>query len=42
MRESQIGWSIEAKLLHEISKKLDTLIKISASITTTSTTTVLP
>lgn len=37
----QIGWSQEAKLLYEILKKIDTLIKVSADgpITTTTTTT---
>jgi hypothetical protein len=37
----QIGWSQEAKLLQEISEKLDKLIKLTSS-TVTTTTTVLP
>jgi hypothetical protein len=42
----QIGWSVEANLLHQISKQLDQLIKVtgalanaSSSTTTTTTTT---
>lgn len=39
----QIGWSQEANLLWEISKKLDELIKVTtASLTTTTTTTAAP
>jgi hypothetical protein len=40
MITQQIGWSQEAKLLYEILKKLDQLVKISG--TTTPTTTVAP
>lgn len=36
----QIGWSTEAKLLQEIIKKLDQLIKVTSSLTTTTTTTI--
>jgi hypothetical protein len=40
---AQIGWSQEAKLLQQISKQLDRLIKVTAAnSTTTSTTTVAP
>ena len=41
---AQIGWSQEAKLLQQISKQLDRLIKVTAAAnsTTTSTTTVAP
>jgi hypothetical protein len=39
MANSQIGWSVEAKLLNEISKKLDRLISVTAQLTTTTTTT---
>jgi hypothetical protein len=35
----QIGWSVEANLLHQISKQLDQLIKVASSLTTTTTTT---
>jgi hypothetical protein len=35
----QIGWSQEANLLWEISKQLDKLIKVTAALSTTSTTT---
>lgn len=43
----QIGWSTEANLLHQISKQLDQLIKVtgalaSALTTTTTTTTTAP
>ena len=38
----QIGWSVEASLLHQISKQLDQLIKVTASLTTTTTTTIAP
>lgn len=43
----QIGWSTEANLLHEISKQLDQLIKVTgalvnSSTTTTTTTTTAP
>ena len=34
----QIGWSQEAKLLHEISEKIDKLIRLSSSTITTTTT----
>jgi hypothetical protein len=34
-RPQEIGWSLEAKLLQEISKKLDRLIKVTAQLTTT-------
>jgi hypothetical protein len=34
----QVGWSNEANLLYEILKKLDQLIKVTASTTTTTTT----
>lgn len=38
----QIGWSQEAKLLQQISKQLDKLIKVAGGgvVTTTTTTTV--
>jgi hypothetical protein len=40
---AQIGWSVEAKLLQQISKQLDRLIKVTAAnSTTTTTTTVAP
>jgi len=35
----EIGWSVEANLLHQISKQLDQLIKVASSLTTTTTTT---
>jgi hypothetical protein len=35
----QIGWSQEAKLLQQISKQLDKLIKVTAAAGTTTTTT---
>lgn len=38
----QIGWSTEANLLWQISKQLETLIKVTSSLTTTTTTTVAP
>lgn len=38
MANQQIGWSQEAKLLQEISKKLDRLIKVVATTNTTTTT----
>jgi hypothetical protein len=37
---AQIGWSQEAKLLYQISKQLDQLIKVASKATTTTTTTV--
>ena len=36
---AQIGWSQEAKLLQQISKQLDRLIKVTAAAATTTTTT---
>lgn len=42
MANQQIGWSVEAKLLAEISKKLTRLIQISGSVSTLTTTTTLP
>jgi hypothetical protein len=39
VRNKQIGWSVEANLLHQISKQLNQLIKVTASLTTTTTTT---
>ena len=41
VRKSEIGWSVEARLLHEIDKKLDKLIKLF-HLTTTITTTFNP
>lgn len=39
----QIGWSVEAILLHDISKQLDKLIRqFCECATTTSTTTINP
>jgi hypothetical protein len=38
----QIGWSQEAKLLQQISKQLDKLIKVTAAAGTTTTTTTSP
>ena len=43
-RNAQIGWSTEAKLLHDINKKLERLIKLTGTVaknteTTTTTTT---
>lgn len=39
----QIGWSQEAKLLYELTKQMDRLIKVvAANGTTTTTTTTLP
>jgi hypothetical protein len=38
----QIGWSVEANLLHQISKQLDQLIKVTSALTTTTTTTTTP
>ncbi len=38
----QIGWSQESNLLWEISKQLETLIKVTASLTTSTTTTIAP
>lgn len=40
----QIGWSTEAKLLYELIKQMDRLIKIMGSVysTTTTTTTIAP
>jgi hypothetical protein len=38
----QIGWSQEAKLLRQIAKQLDRLIKVAGSPQTTTTTTTLP
>lgn len=35
----QIGWSQESNLLWQISKQLDQLINVTASLTTTTTTT---
>jgi hypothetical protein len=35
----QIGWSQESKLLQQISKQLDKLIKVTAAAGTTTTTT---
>jgi hypothetical protein len=35
----QIGWSQESNLLWQISKQLDKLIKVTAALSTTSTTT---
>jgi len=35
----QIGWSTESNLLWQISKQLEQLIGITASLTTTTTTT---
>jgi hypothetical protein len=36
----QIGWSVESKLLNQISKQLDRLIKVTAASLTTTTTTI--
>jgi hypothetical protein len=36
----QIGQSVEANLLYQISAQLDRLIKVTAALTTTTTTTV--
>lgn len=36
----QIGWSVESKLLNQISKQLDQLIKVTAVSLTTTTTTI--
>lgn len=38
----QIGWSQESNLLWQISKQLEQLIKVTASLTTTTTTTIAP
>ena len=38
MKNAQIGWSVEAKLLNDISKKLDRLIKVTYATTQTTTT----
>jgi len=43
-KRAQIGWSPQEKLLHEISKQLDRLIKLTGKVvnnteTTTTTTT---
>lgn len=38
VRNRQIGWSNEANLLWEISKKLEKLIKIAGGTTTNTTT----
>jgi hypothetical protein len=35
----EIGWSVEANLLWEISKQLDQLIKVTSALSTTTTTT---
>jgi len=34
---AQIGWSQEAKLLEKISKQLERLIKVTSTLTTTTT-----
>ena len=34
----QIGWTVEANLLYQISKQLDHLIRLSCDCSTTSTT----
>ena len=43
MKRAQIGWGTQEKLLHEISKQLDRLIKlmgvVANNVTTTTTTT---
>lgn len=36
---AQIGWSQEAKLMQQISKQLDRLIKVAATLNATTTTT---
>jgi hypothetical protein len=42
MKNQEIGWSVEAKLLSQISKQLEQLTKVSgAGITTTTTTTIV-
>lgn len=41
-RPQQIGWSQEAKLLQDILKKLDELIKVTNKVVTTLTTTTTP
>lgn len=38
-KPQQIGWSQEAKLLQDILKSLDKLIKVTSALTTTTTTT---
>lgn len=41
--QKEIGWSVEANLLWEISKQLDQLIKVTGTLlTTTTTTTIAP
>ena len=46
LKNKQIGWSTEAGLLHDISKQLDQLIKVTGALanalTTTTTTTTAP
>ncbi|OQB09837.1 MAG: hypothetical protein BWY21_00627 [Parcubacteria group bacterium ADurb.Bin216] len=37
----EIGWSVSAKLLREIIKKLDEIIKIASSSSTVTTTTTI-
>jgi hypothetical protein len=37
----QIGWSTESNLLWQISKQLEQLIAVTASLTTTTTTTTI-
>jgi hypothetical protein len=38
----QIGWSVEAKLLQEVIKKLDQINRTLSSTVTTTTTTTTP
>jgi hypothetical protein len=40
--QKEIGWSVEANLLWEISKQLDQLIKVTGALSTTTTTTTAP
>jgi hypothetical protein len=42
IRAKEIGWSNEAKLLHEILKGLDRIEKLLRVTTTTTTTTAVP
>lgn len=37
IQNKQVGWSQESNLLWQISKQLETLIKVTASLTTTTT-----
>ena len=39
---AQIGWSQEAKLMQQISKQLERLIRVAGSSNTTTTTTTVP